>query len=516
MFCTKCGNAVPDGAKFCSICGVAAADVSLPDQRQAAAATLSPPAPLSPVAAPPPHTQPSPPHDSRGASTFASGIVSQGLIARVKGILLAPTVEWPLIASEASSARAIYLHYVAPLAAIGAIAGLIGQSVIGIGVPLLGTYRTPIVSAFVLALLMYAFTFVVVFVVALLVDALAPTFGGQKDPLRSLKVTAYSYTPAWIAGALQLIPALGILGILAGLYGIYLLYLGLPVLMRCPKDKAIGYSIVVLLCAIVLSVVIGSISALAFGGFGYRAFGGGGSLADSRGDDAVAADAAAGMLSGIFGGKTAADKQRVSDAMKTLAKAGQQAEQAEKAAKVAGATDSPRVVTTPTDAVGSLGALGQILTGGSDVKPVDFRKLKEMLPEAVAGMKRNDSSGESNEAMGIKGSSAIAHYSSESGGRLTVEITDMGSLSGLAGMAARFDPNTQKETDIGYERTTKVNGQLMHERYDRQAKSGEASLLAADRFSITVNGSGVESDVILGALKSIDTTRLGALAAAAK
>ncbi len=432
----------------------------------------------------------------------------------MKGILLAPSAEWPLIASEASSARAIYLHYVAPLAAIGAVAGLIGQSVIGIGVPLLGSYRTPIVSAFVLALLMYAFTFVIVFVVALLVDALAPTFGGQKDTLRSLKVTAYSYTPAWIAGALQLIPALGILGILAGLYGIYLLYLGLPVLMRCPKDKAVGYSIVVLLCAIVLSVVIGSISALAFGGFGYRAFGGGGSLAQDRVDDRVAADA--GMLSGIFGGKTAADKQRVSDAMQTLAKAGQQAEQAEKAAKVAGAADSPRVATTPVDTAGSLGALGQILTGGSDVKPVDFRKLKEMLPESLPGMKRNDSSGESNEALGIKGSSAIAHYSSESGGRVTVEITDMGSLSGLAGMAARFDPNTQKETDTGYERTTKVNGQLLHERYDRQAKNGEASVLAGDRFSITVNGSGVEADVIVGALKSIDTARLGALASAAK
>ncbi len=437
----------------------------------------------------------------------------------MKGILLSPTAEWPLIAAEASSSRAIYLHYVAPLAAIGALAGFIGQSVIGFGVPLLGTYRTPIVAGLVFALLMYAFTFVVVFAVAVLVDALAPTFGGQKDPLRSLQVTAYSFTPAWIAGALQLIPALGIVGILAGLYGIYLLYLGLPVLMRCSKDKAIGYSIVVVLCAIVLSVVIGSISALAFGGFGVRAFGGGGSLAQDRVDDRVATDAAAGILSGIFGGKTAADKQRVSEAVQTLAKAGQQAEQAEKAeqaAKVTGTTNSPQAATSPVDTAGSLGALGQILTGGSDVKPVDFRKLKEMLPETVAGMKRDDTSGESSEAMGIKGSSATAHYSSESGGRVTVEITDTGSLSGLAGMAARFDPNTQKETDTGYERTTKVNGQLLHERYERQARSGEASLLAADRFSITVNGSDVGADVILDALKSIDTTRLSALASAAK
>lgn len=220
------------------------------------------------------------------------------------------------------------------------------------------------------------------------------------------------------------------------------------------------------------------------------------------------------MISGLFGGKTVADKERVSEAMQTLAKAGQQAEQTERV-RVAGSTSTP-AGANPVDSNIALAAVGQLLTGGTDVKPVDFHKLKEMLPASVSGMKRDDAAGESSEAMGIKGSSATAHYSSEVGGRVTVEITDMGSLSGLAGLAARFDPNLQKETDTGYERTTKANGQVLHERYDRQARSGEVSVLTGDRFSITVNGSGVDADVLTGALKEIDIGRLASLVSAAK
>jgi len=109
---------------------------------------------------------------------------------------------------------------------------------------------------------------VVVFVVALIVDALAPTFGGQKDALRALKVTAYSFTPAWVAAILRILPTLHIVAALIGLYGLYLMYVGLPVLMRTPADKALGYTVVVVLCAIVLSIVISALTTLAIGGYG--------------------------------------------------------------------------------------------------------------------------------------------------------------------------------------------------------------------------------------------------------
>ena len=508
MICTKCGNAIPEGTKFCSVCGTATA--APPPSGEALAAS----APLLAVAVPAPSVPL--PSDAHEAPAFTSRLGSKSLIKRVKGILLAPSIEWPVIASEPSLASAIYFQYVAPLAAIGAVAGFIGRSVIGVSVPFLGNYRTPIVSGFVFALLAYALTFVVVFVVAKLVDALAPTFGGQRDPLRALKVTAYSYTPAWIAGALQIIPTLGIVGLLAGLYGLYLLYLGLPVLMRCSKEKAIGYSIAILLCAFLLSLVIGAISAMAMGGVGSRSFAAGGTLSQTQGEDRATSDAAAGMLSGMFGGKTQADKERVGNAMQTLAKMGEQADQAGRAGNATGSSGFQHAAANNVDLGSALGAVGQVMTGGSDVKPVAFQDLKQMLPASIAGMKRDDASGESNEAMGIKGSSATAHYSSDAGGRVTVEITDMGSLSGLAGMAAKFDPNMQKETDTDYERTIKVNGQLLHQRYDHQVRSGEMSVLTGDRFSVTVSGSGVDENVLLDTLKNVDVGRLATLASTAK
>jgi len=97
-------------------------------------------------------------------------------------------------------------------------------------------------------------------------NALAPTFGGQKNALAALKLTAYSFTPAWVAAILTILPALGLVAALVGLYGLYLLYLGLPVLMRAPADRALGYTVVIVLCAIVVNIIIVSITALVTGG----------------------------------------------------------------------------------------------------------------------------------------------------------------------------------------------------------------------------------------------------------
>src|SRR4029453_14283966 len=97
-----------------------------------------------------------------------------------------------------------------------------------------------------LAIVAYVISLVVVFVVALIVDALAPTFGGTKSQINALKLVAYSATPGWGAGIATIIPVLGwIVAIIGTLYGIYLLYLGLPVLMKSPEDKTVVYLAVV-------------------------------------------------------------------------------------------------------------------------------------------------------------------------------------------------------------------------------------------------------------------------------
>lgn len=246
MFCAECGQRLADGMKFCPYCGTPVAWATAATQSESASGAGA--------------------ADS-GFDAAQASELARGIIERVKNIVLSPVTEWPAIAAEASSARTIYLNYVAPLVAMGVIAGVLGHTLVGLPLPLVGTIRVGIAPALAHAIVTFALSFVAVFLVALIVDALAPTFGGRKDPLAALKVTAYSYTPAWVASVLNLIPALGILVVLAAFYGIYLLYLGLPVLMRAPRDKAVGYTVVTVLCAIVMGIVIGSLSSLVMGGF---------------------------------------------------------------------------------------------------------------------------------------------------------------------------------------------------------------------------------------------------------
>lgn len=184
------------------------------------------------------------------------------LLDRVKNILLNPKAEWEVISAESTPTGELYKGYIMPLAAIGPAASIIGMSVVGISMPFMGTFRVPITSSIAQAVTSYILTLVGVFIIALIIDALAPSFGGEKNQAQALKVAAYASTPSWVAGIVMLVPMLGIIGLLAALYGLYLLYLGLPLLMKAPQGKAIAYTAVVVVVAIVVMVVIGAISGI--------------------------------------------------------------------------------------------------------------------------------------------------------------------------------------------------------------------------------------------------------------
>ncbi|HLE18414.1 MAG TPA: Yip1 family protein [Syntrophales bacterium] len=181
------------------------------------------------------------------------------LISRVKGILLNPKQEWQTISGETTTMAELYKSYIVILAAIGPVASIIGMSIIGISMPLAGSFRIPIGSSLTSAIIQYVLTLAGVYVLALVIDALAPTFSGEKNINQAFKVAAYSYTPGWLVGIFMVIPALGMLGIL-GLYGLYILYLGLPLLMKAPQEKSMGYTAAVIIVGIVIFAVIGVIS----------------------------------------------------------------------------------------------------------------------------------------------------------------------------------------------------------------------------------------------------------------
>ena len=98
-----------------------------------------------------------------------------------------------------------------------------------------------------------------VFVLAWVINALAPTFGATQSMPQAIKLSAYSMTAAWVAGIFYLLPFLTILAVIGALYSLYLFYVGLPVLMKVPADKVVTYAVVIFVACIILFGVVGMV-----------------------------------------------------------------------------------------------------------------------------------------------------------------------------------------------------------------------------------------------------------------
>jgi hypothetical protein len=177
------------------------------------------------------------------------------IVQRAKNIMVAPGTEWAVIDAETTTIGDIYRNYLVYLAAVPAVAGFIGTSLIGQTLPLVGVYRVPVFSGILTALFTYGLSLAGVYILALIIEKLAPTFNGVPNRLAAFKLAAYSVTPAWLAGIFAILPPLSILGVL-GLYSLYLFYVGLPVLMRSPPEKAMLYTVAVIIAAVVLNLLI--------------------------------------------------------------------------------------------------------------------------------------------------------------------------------------------------------------------------------------------------------------------
>ncbi|MEN5364670.1 Yip1 family protein [Brevundimonas intermedia] len=176
--------------------------------------------------------------------------VDPALVARVKGILLQPKIEWLRIDGEFATNKSLFTRYAMILAAIGPVATLVGSLVFG---------HASIVSALVLTIVSYGLSLASVFILGLIINALASSFGGAPNPVQAMKLAVYASTASWIAGVFNLIPLLGWLSIIGGIYSLVLLFLGLPILMKAPEDKKVVYFIVVLIAGLILGFIMAAI-----------------------------------------------------------------------------------------------------------------------------------------------------------------------------------------------------------------------------------------------------------------
>ena len=383
-----------------------------------------------------------------------------GLVDRTKNIILKPKAEWPVIDAEPTTVVDIYKDHVLLLAAIPAVAGLIGNVLLGYSV--LGmTVRVSPVTAVSFAITQYVMSLISVFVLALIIDALAPRFGGTRNKTQAVKVAAYSSTAAWVAGTLAIVPQLAPLGGLLGLYSLYLLYLGLPLLMRVPADKAIAYTVVTILAAIMLFVVVGAIASTAG-----RTFTPAMPVTDIRMSGSMT----------VPGGATL-----------DLAQLGAAARQAEVAAEEIKITDNGKVVAA-----------------------VSPSALQALLPPTLGTYRRTEIESSGAEAGGLGGARAEARY--ENGdNNIRLALTDMAAAAPFAALGSAMNLQANRETATGYEKTRTVDGRMVSEKWHRPSSEGSYSELVANRFMVSAEGRVNDISELKRAAGTISAPRLEAL-----
>jgi len=382
------------------------------------------------------------------------------LVQRVQDILLRPRETFTAIEAEPADTASLYKNYLLILAAIPALAGFIGMSLVGMG--FLGIH-IPITAGVVHMVLNYVLSLAMIYVVALIADALAPNFGGVRDRMQALKLVAYGSTAALVGGVFSIIPSLSVLGLLAAAYSIYLIYIGAPILMKCPPDRNAGYVAVVCVAAIVAGVVIASVSSLALRGVGMGLWMGG------HHGPSVTMDTPE--------GKVTVDTAKLEELGKKM-----------EAAKAAAEAATPAAPAAEK--------------GGA----FPSQELKPLLPEAIGDFKR-----ESIEAMG-DGQQAISMATAtyrNADKELRMSITDVGGgdLGAAAAMwtALSIDRDTATETEKVY----RQGSRSVHEKVHKDGSAAEYSLVLANGVMVGGEGhQGVDLATVKAAVTGIDAARI--------
>jgi hypothetical protein len=178
------------------------------------------------------------------------------ILNRIKNILLQPAQEWDTIRDENLTAAELFTTYFVIVAAVPAVAGFIGSTVVGIPASFIGTVRPNVFRALSAAAVAYACSLAGVFLAALVVDKLAPAFKSTPNMTHALKLVGFTSLVVWAAGIVNILPMFSPLVVLVGLYAIYILYLGLPKMMETPADKVVPYLIVSAAVLILVSSLI--------------------------------------------------------------------------------------------------------------------------------------------------------------------------------------------------------------------------------------------------------------------
>lgn len=401
-------------------------------------------------------------------------------IDRIKALMLQPRETWPRIADEPATTAGLYTGYLMLLALIPAVCGFIGMSLIGVG----GfgvTFRVPVVAGLGHMVVSYVLSLAGIFVLGLLIDALAPTFGGSKSPIQALKVAVYASTAALLGGVFSLVPSLAVLGLLAAAYSIYLLYTGLPVLMNSRPEKTAAYTAVVVVAGIVAGVVIGAASAL---------------FMPSGASMGWGSASAPSVTLNTPGGQVRMDTAGLEAAGKKMEDAARKLEEAQK-------SQDPNAMATATGE--AVRAATGALTGGAAIAA---QSLKAALPSQLAGMPRTGFDVQEG-AAGMGTSHVSADYSA--GEReVRLEITDLGALSTMAAMAAGISQGERDTREVS-EKTWQEGGRTLNQVQHKDGGQAEFKAILKNGVIVSLESSQLKATELRALMGQLDLQGLEAL-----
>lgn len=188
--------------------------------------------------------------------------IASSVIARVKLVTLSPKECWNTIASEQHDPKTLVKNVIAPLVAAGALAQFLGLQIFGFAMPLLGTWRPPLVSSLIHFLLRAVVQVAMLFIAGFVVQKLSTTFQGSASREKAFSLVAHAALPGLAAGLLGIFPPLLAIGLILGIVGIYAFYSGISTMTAVPEGSRLMFVLSCVVVMIVLGFVVSAVEAL--------------------------------------------------------------------------------------------------------------------------------------------------------------------------------------------------------------------------------------------------------------
>ncbi len=180
-------------------------------------------------------------------------------ISNAKEVILHHEAEWTRILSDENDKQSL-LRYGMVLLTIAYVLLFALSLVVGMAV----TSILPFSALHIITsvAIQFALSIASLYFVPMILASLAPSFGGQNNPMNALKLFVFASTPAWLGMAVSMIPLLGWLAAIAGgIFAIYLFWHHVAEAMSIPAEKKVGYVVVAVIVLVVINIVIGMIGA---------------------------------------------------------------------------------------------------------------------------------------------------------------------------------------------------------------------------------------------------------------